>query len=185
MWTDKAFEQWGDFYLLIGTAGATLVALLFVAVSLGTRFLTEERSSSRMTQAFFSPVVIHFAAVLAISATALISAQRAVFYAVLIAICAVTGAMVSAYTAIQLLRNRWTNYLQDHFGYGLLPLACYFVLLLAAWMIFTQHAAARDVLAISLLALLVINIRNAWDLILAIVRRQTDRERQTRKNENN
>jgi hypothetical protein len=29
-------ERWHDFYVLVGTAGATLVALLFVAVSIGT-----------------------------------------------------------------------------------------------------------------------------------------------------
>jgi hypothetical protein len=38
-------EHWHDFYLLLGTAGATLVALLFVAVSLGVGYLTPERSS--------------------------------------------------------------------------------------------------------------------------------------------
>ena len=39
----EALKEWHDFYVLVGTAGATLLALLYVAVSLGTRFLTEER----------------------------------------------------------------------------------------------------------------------------------------------
>ena len=40
MWPADALKEWHDFYLLVGTAGATLLALLFVAVSLGTGFLT-------------------------------------------------------------------------------------------------------------------------------------------------
>jgi hypothetical protein len=43
MWPADALKGWHDFYLLVGTAGATLLALLFVAVSLGIGFLTEER----------------------------------------------------------------------------------------------------------------------------------------------
>jgi len=38
MWAE-ALKEWHDFYVLVGTAGATLLALLFVAVSLGHRFL--------------------------------------------------------------------------------------------------------------------------------------------------
>ncbi len=38
-------EQWREFYVLLGTAGATLVALLFVAVSLGSGYLTESRAA--------------------------------------------------------------------------------------------------------------------------------------------
>ena len=38
MWPADALKEWHDFYLLVGTAGATLLALLFVAVSLGAVF---------------------------------------------------------------------------------------------------------------------------------------------------
>jgi hypothetical protein len=31
MWTVEALKEWHDFYVLVGTAGATLLALLFVA----------------------------------------------------------------------------------------------------------------------------------------------------------
>jgi len=165
----EALEKWHDFYILVGTAGATLVALLFVAVSLGTGVLTEGRSSA--TRAFFSPVVIHFAAVFVISAVALVPAHHAEFFAVLIGFCAAVGFFVSAVTSYQLLRNRWTDYLQDHLGYGLLPLAGYVALIVAASLIYIRHASSLDVLAGALLVLLIINIRNAWDLTLSMVRR--------------
>jgi hypothetical protein len=54
----EALKEWHDFYVLVGTAGATLLALLFVAASLGAGYLTEERRSG--TRTFMSPVVVHF-----------------------------------------------------------------------------------------------------------------------------
>ena len=51
-------EHWHDFYVLVGTAGATLLALLFVAVSLGAGFLNEAQAAA--TRTFYSPVIIHF-----------------------------------------------------------------------------------------------------------------------------
>ena len=168
-------HEWSEFYLLIGTAGATLVALLFVAVSLGAGLLTQERAAA--TRAFFSPVVIHFAAVFAISAVALVPAHHSAFFAALIAACAGFGFAVSVFTSVQLLRNRWTEYVQDHLGYGLLPLAAYVALIVAAAMIFTRQPGSLDVLAGSLLVLLIINIRNAWDLTLSMVRHQSGKDK--------
>jgi hypothetical protein len=57
----NALHEWHEFYVLVGTAGSTLVALLFVAISLGAGFLTDKRVNA--TRAFFSPVVVHFTAV--------------------------------------------------------------------------------------------------------------------------
>jgi hypothetical protein len=75
MWPADALKEWHDFYLLVGTAGATLLALLFVAVSLGTGFLTEERQAP--TRTFMSPVVIHFTSVFFLSAVALFPSHQA------------------------------------------------------------------------------------------------------------
>jgi hypothetical protein len=55
--------------MLVGTAGATLLALLFVAASLGAGFLTDERRAA--TRTFLSPVVLHFTSVFFLSALAL------------------------------------------------------------------------------------------------------------------
>jgi len=115
-------ERWHDFYVLVGTAGATLVALLFVAVSIGTGFLTEQRAAP--TRAFYSPVVLHFTAVFFISAAGLVPAHTAVFFAGSVAVAALIGGGASVFATVQLLRNRWTSYVQDHLAYGLLPFFC-------------------------------------------------------------
>jgi hypothetical protein len=171
----EVLEHWHDFYLLVGTAGATLLALLFVAVSLGTGFLTDKRAAA--TRAFYSPVVLHFSAVFFLAAVALVPAHRPVFFATLIAVCAAIGLAVSTFVCVQLLRHDWTNYKQDHLAYGLLPAIAYLALLFAAAMIWAENEMALDVLAGSLLTLLVVNVRNAWDLMLSMVRHQGEREK--------
>jgi hypothetical protein len=167
-------ERWHDFYVLVGTAGATLLALLFVAISLGVGFLTEKRSAP--TRAFYSPVVVHFTAVFFLSAIALVPAHRIVFLAALIGACAGIGVAVSLFVTIQLLRHDWTNYKQDHLAYGILPAIAYVALLAAALMIWTERDFALDVLAGALLTLLIVNIRNAWDLTLSMVHHQAKRD---------
>jgi hypothetical protein len=168
-----ALESWHDFFVLLGTAGATLLALLFVAVSLGAGFLSDSRAGA--TRAFFSPVVVHFSAVFFLSAVALMPGHRPGFFAVVIGICALAGLSVALYATIQLLRHDWTKYKQDHLAYGLLPTVAYLALLVAAEMIWVENEFAVDVLAGALLVLLLVNVRNAWDLTLSMVRRQTRR----------
>lgn len=166
-------EHWHDFYLLVGTAGATLVALLFVAVSLGTGFLNDKRAAA--TRAFYSPVVVHFSAVFFLAAVALVPAHQAIFFATVIAAAAAIGLGVSLFVTFQLLRHDWTTYKQDHLAYALLPTIAYLALLAAAALVWSKNDFALDVLAGSLLLLLIVNIRNAWDLTLSMVRHQTER----------
>ena len=175
----QALERWHDFYLLIGTAAATLVALLFVAISLGAGFLSPERAAP--TRTFISPVVLHFTAVLIVSALALAPEHTGVVVSILIAACGVTGLAVSLFSTIQQLRFRWTNYVQDYLAYGVLPAFCYAALLITAWLILMDNEAALDLLAAALLVLLAVNIRNAWDLTLSMVHRQTEREKRKRR----
>jgi hypothetical protein len=84
---------------------------------------------------------------------------------------------VSTVISVQVIRREWTQYVPDYFAYGLLPVAAYLALLIAGVMIYADMNYAPEVLGGALLALTIVNIRNAWDLTLSMVRRQTD-ERQ-------
>ena len=100
MWTVNSLKEGHNFYVLVGTAGATLLALLFVAVSLGAGYLTEERQSG--TRTFMSPVVVHFTSVFFLSAVALVPWHQAKFFAALIGGTALIGAIISTYITIQI-----------------------------------------------------------------------------------
>ena len=58
----ELLHDWHDFYVLVGTASATLVGLMFIAISIGTSIFNEDRRVG-MT-AFITPTVVHFAATL-------------------------------------------------------------------------------------------------------------------------
>ena len=168
----RVLEHWGDFYLLLGTAAAALLALLFVAVSLGVGFLNEQRAAA--TRTFYSPIVVHFAVVLFLSAIALVPSHHRIFFVVFIGAAGLVGLGVSLFTTIQLLRNDWTRFLVDRLGYGLLPAVAYIALIVAAVLLQTGHEIALDTFAGALLLLLLVNIRNAWDLMLSMVRRHAE-----------
>jgi hypothetical protein len=168
----EALHEWHEFFFLLGTAGSTLVALLFVAVSLGTGFLTQERAAG--TRTFFSPVVIHFAIVFVVSAVALVPGHKAKFFAGTTGFFAAVGLAVSIFITVQLLRNDWSKLVEDQLAYGILPGVSYVLLLVAAWMIAAEKEIALDFLGGALLLLLIVNIRNAWDLTLEMVRRHSD-----------
>ena len=89
----EVLHEWHEFYLLVGTAAATVLALLFVAVSLGAGYLTSQHQAP--TRTFMSPVVIHFTSVFFVAAICLIPSHGPVFFSALIAATAVVGIVVS------------------------------------------------------------------------------------------
>ena len=174
MGVSQTLREWHDFYLLVGTVGATLLGLMFIAVSLGVGYLTEQRKSA--TRTFMSPVVVHLTSVFFLSATALIPWHQAEFFAALIGATAVIGASISTYITIQVVRTNMTNYLDDYVAYGLLPSVAYLGLLAAAVSIYSEKAFGLYAFAGALLLLEIVNIRNAWDLTLAMVQRAQQKE---------
>jgi hypothetical protein len=170
----EALKDWHDFYVLTGTAGATLLALLFVAVSLGAGYLTEERQSA--TRTFMSPVVVHFASVFFLSAVALFPSHDSKFFAIVIGATAIIGAVISTLITVQVVRTDLTNYVEDYFAYGVLPGVAYLALLAAAVSIYREKDFGLHALAGALLLLTLVNIRNAWDLTLAMARRRRSGE---------
>jgi len=161
-------DGWHEFYGLLGTAAAALVALLFVAVSIGAAVLTPERAGA--TRTFLSPVVFHYTAVLFLSLIVLIPTQTPMSLGLCIGVVAGAGFIYSLVILVRVTRDAMAD-VPDWFGYGASPLAAYAAALGAAWLLAAQSPASPIVLAGALLVLLVTNIRNAWDLTLALARR--------------
>jgi hypothetical protein len=173
-----ALHEWREFYVLLGTAGATLLALLFVAVSLGTGLLSNKDQQG--TRTFMSPVVIHFTSVFFLSAVCLVPSHGPVFFAVLIGATAIIGIAVSIVISVWVVRTDMTQYVPDYFAYGLLPVGAYLALLVASIMIYLGRDYALEVLAGGLLCLAIVNVRNAWDLTLSMVRRHAGEQKKRR-----
>jgi len=163
---DSALEHWHDFYVLLGTAAAALVALLFVAAAVGAGFLTPERSAGRRT--YMSPVVFHFAGVLVGSLIALAPSHTTISFGLLAALIGIAGVGYSAFVLTRLLKNPDSDPV-DRFAYGAIPLLAYVAVLAAAGFNLKGSEIGLELYAASLVVVLIVNIRNAWDLTIAMV----------------
>jgi hypothetical protein len=161
---------WHEFYALLGTAAATLIALLFVAVSIATSVLTPDPESRRNTSTYLSPVVFHYANLLFLSLIALIPTESLESFALAIGVPGAGSAIYSIVIAVRVHRNSISD-LADRLCYGAIPALCYAMGPVAALLLLEDKPAGLDLLAAAALLLLVINIRNAWDLMISLARR--------------
>jgi hypothetical protein len=163
-------SPWHEFYELLGTAAAAMIALLFVAVSIATGVLTQEPESRRNTATYMSPVVFHYANVLFLSLIALVPTQTFESFGVVLGVAAASSVIYSIVVAVRVHRNPISD-LPDRLCYGVIPAFCYASGLVVAALLLRENPFGLDLLAGSALLLLVINIRNAWDLMISLARR--------------
>jgi hypothetical protein len=122
-------ESWHEFYGLLGTAAAALVALLFVAASIGTGYLSTDRNSP--TRTFTTPVVFHYTFVLFVSLIALVPIDTDRSLAIVIGISAAGALLYAVFILIRVLRSAMPD-IEDHIGYGACPPVAYAATLAAA-----------------------------------------------------
>jgi hypothetical protein len=158
------FAEWDSFYVIVGSAAGALIGLQFVVMT-----LIAERPPLRAAEAgaaFATPTIVHFSAVLLLSAV-----LRAPWHA--IASAAVLWGLVglggAAYTAIVTRRMRvQTTYrpdFEDWLFHSLLPLATYASLAVSAFVASSGAHVALFAVGAAALLLLFIGIHNAWDAV--------------------
>jgi hypothetical protein len=158
---------WQTFYVIIGTAAATLTGLTFVVITLIAQIRV--RPSSGIAAVFNTPNVFHFGAALLIAA--LLSAPWQALWpaSLLLGLAGLAGV---SYVLIVLRRvRRQTDYqlvLEDWLFHTVLPLVSYTALLVAALVLPGQPAPALFVIAAGTMLLLFIGIHNAWDNVTYI-----------------
>jgi hypothetical protein len=165
------FEHWHEFYTLLGTAAAALVALLFVAISLAIGFLSSEQQAP--TRTFTSPVLAHYTYLLFVSLLVLMPIGSETVFAAILGLSAATAMAYSSYICVRVLRSSSRD-LDDRFAYGASPPVAYTAIFAAACFIYARWWVGPPLLAAALLLLLLVNIRNAWDLTVFFVQRRTD-----------
>jgi hypothetical protein len=160
------FEGWDNYFVLLGTAAAGLIGLLFVVITLTANF---ERSRALWAAGIYmTPIAVHFAAVLSISAITMVPRLTPPQVAVLVATLAAAGLAAASRTCFGILgisKSDSPPHWSDLWGYGVGPASVYVAIVGAATAIWLQLAWAVYALAALLLILLLLAIRNAWDLI--------------------
>ena len=171
----SSLAAWETFFFLIGSSGAALTGLQFVVIALISE--SRRRATTREIQIFGTPNIVHFGAVLLISA--ILSAPwhglSRLTYA--IAICGTGGVL---YTLITFLRARrlktYRPVLEDWLWHVGLPILTYGVIIVAA-LFLTEHAhQSLFVIGFAALFILFVGIHNAWDAVTYITIEQAKRK---------
>jgi hypothetical protein len=154
--------QWREFFLLCGTAGGILTGILFVVISLGPSFIAADKATS--VRACISPNVVHFTAVLVVSNVLMAHTIPRVLTGWLMVIGA-----ASALLYLWSVRGRQPWHVNgipapDMVWYIALPYAAYALALLSGTGILRGDPRGVPLAAAVMILLLVIGIRNAWDL---------------------
>ena len=159
------FQGWDGFYLLIGSASAGLIGLLFVVTTLMAD--VDRPRAMRAAALYTTPIVFHFAVVLVVSALSAVPRLPNWAAGLVIAAGALAGMAYAAVIAPQMRKGiapeapHWS----DFWCYGVAPGGIYLGLGLSAATAWFAPAAAAYGVGLALLALLLISIRNAWDLV--------------------
>jgi hypothetical protein len=165
------FHGWENYFYLVGSAGAGLIGLLFVVVTLaGGRDPTKAILAGGV---YMSPTALHFAMVLTLSAMALAPGLQPHAAGGFIGVGAAAGLAAAARACARILgplvtAPHWSDYLT----YAALPTLFYLALAGVAWAAWTAQPWAPGGLAFLLLCLLLLAIRNAWDLVTWIAPRR-------------
>jgi hypothetical protein len=164
--------QWHDFYALIGEASATLVALIFVAASIGAEVFTLKDQAG--IRSFLSPTVVHFTAVLVICLLGSIPTETPVVLGALLGGVGAIGLVYSGWVWRRMMKHGIAASIDtvDRLWYALLPIPGYLVVIAAGLSLWRQSAFSLNVLASAMILLLLIGIRNAWDMTVWIIDRR-------------
>src|SRR5260370_1026529 len=155
---------WESFYVIVGSSGAALTGLQFVVMALIAEF--RRPSTEREISAFGTPTVIHFCALLLVSA--IVSAPWRSLSSVAFALGACGFAGV-AYLVIVIRRalqqTAYEPVFEDWLCHSVLPLLTNALVLISAILLPGHPQRTLFAIALATLLLLFIGIHNAWDTI--------------------
>jgi hypothetical protein len=170
---DTQFQQvlhdWQPFYQLVGGIAGTLIGLMFIAMSVGTRMVSDDTSPEQLAETdqqirtFASPTITHLSAVVVIAGVMCMPITDMRVLSVSLGLIGMAGLYYSAFTYRGLMDHHRKRGLQKenwtfHFK---LPLACYVALLLT---VAGLQAGYRPLPALSwsVIFFVIASIRNSW-----------------------
>lgn len=175
----EALRPWETFFLLVGTAGATLAGLMFVALTVARDGQLVRSRGLSITRSHSDPALLAFTLNLVLGAVTLApTLTRGALGALLL----LAGAASLVYITVVLRRlaeqgvpRGWDG--ADRVWYAGAPIVGGGLLLTAGGLAFAaRDDAALTVVAGTLVLLLVMGVRNAWDLVTFAIDRSAARE---------
>jgi len=161
---DQTLRDWRDFYVMGGTAAATLVGLMFVFASIGASQLAARNLGAM--RAFITPTVVHFASALFVCLVSIMPSHSERSLGGVLGVGALIGVAYCGQVLVLIFRRfaaglAW----EDRLFYALIPFVGYFLLLASALIELDRRPGDANILAgVAIIALIVAGLRNAWDM---------------------
>jgi hypothetical protein len=158
---------WQNFYVIIGSAAATLTGLMFVVITLIVQVRMRVSLPSSGIAIFSTPNIMHFGAALLVAAILSAPWQALWNAALLLGLLGLVG-MTYVFIVLWLARHRLAEYqlvLEDWLWYMVLPFVSYTAFVVAAILLPSHPVPALFVIAAGTMLLLFIGIHNAWDVV--------------------
>lgn len=157
-----SLEGWANFYLIVGLSAAALTGLMFVVVTLTAE--RREVNAAGGLEAFATPTVLHFCAVLLVAAILTTPGHTTASLSFSLGVSGAGGIAYSTSIIVRMRRQKaYTPIRSDWVWNILLPLVAYVCLLGSAAVVWVDAGAALYSVAVGVLLLLYIGIHNSWD----------------------
>jgi hypothetical protein len=171
---------WQNFYVIVGSSAGALIGLQFVAMS-----LIAERTTAgpdRMAgQAFATPNIVHFSAVLGLSGLLSAPWDRIALAADLWGIAGAGGVIYSILITRRMrAQSAYKPEFEDWLFHVLLPFASYATLAESAYASRSHLREALFGVGAAVLLLLFVGIHNAWDAVTYHIYSRRDKQHQGR-----
>jgi hypothetical protein len=155
--------DWGNFYVIVGSAAGGLTGLQFVVIALGAQVRTIRAGQG--VRGFVTPTVVHFCAALLVAAIMSTPSKRPTTLGLMLGLCGCAGLLYVGWAMGAVRRQReYEPVGEDWLWHACMPVVAYGAIAGAAVMLFTGRGdAALSVLAGATLLLLFTGIHNAWD----------------------
>jgi hypothetical protein len=166
-------SNWQNFYMIMGTAAATLTGLMFVATTLFAGLNTHVSIANAGISAYNTPTVVQFCAVLLVAG--ILSAPWQEF-STISGLFGLLGFGMVFYLFVIVRRMRrmphYQSTLEDWLWYVAFPLVANVLFIVAAIILQNYSSVALYLVGTAMLVLLIVGIRNAWDNVtfLAVMR---------------
>ena len=161
--------SWQNFYLLVGEASATLIGLMFVAITFGASLITEETSAS--ARSFIDPTFTHFVHVLVTACLMVIPNMSTTALGVLFALLALVraSALIRIFRHMREAQAKHNDIeLSDWLSNIVVPSACYLTLAAAGVAFVVGHPIAFALLAAVTIAIMLNGVFGAWELMVSM-----------------
>jgi hypothetical protein len=165
-------QHWHELYSVAAGIAATLMGLMFVVLSLGSRALGTEQGV-QVTRALHTPIVVFFVTIIAVSMLMLMPDTAPGALGALVGAVSVGGIVYMIVSGAYKIWRENDLGVDDLIWYVVLPYVSYAALGASAVMIWRAAPFGPHVEASAILLLLLIGIRNAWDLVVYSVQRRT------------